>query len=205
MPGWFPVLPVPSSIIPASLPLGMEFGTALGPCGYFTLFLFYYYIFPSAFFSPGGEISPCSCPILQTIHAHLCHLCGEFLWQFPSLAALRRSCHCPFPLLLLSSLLFPPCSWACTFPSATAKLRLGGKGRILLTMGRFLQGKVFFGKTQRRFLTFSQASLRSCLLPCSSTLLRVMLRGCHGSPTAQTLHKLHLEHLFWVHMDSPSW
>lgn len=147
MPGWLPVLPVPSSIIPASLPLGVEFGTALGPCVYFTLFLFHYYIIPSAFFSPGGEIILCSCPALQIIRACLCHLCGEFWWQFPSLAALRRTCHCPFPSSC-SHPCFPPAAGLppSPVPVATAKLRLSGKGRILLTIGRFLQGRFFWGR-----------------------------------------------------------
>lgn len=34
------------------------------------------------------------------------------------------------------------------------------------------------------------------MLPCSGTLLGVMLGGCHGSPAPQAQHKLHLEHLF---------
>lgn len=162
MPGWLPVLPVPSSIIPASLPLGVEFGTALGPCVYFTLFLFHYYIIPSAFFSPGGEIILCSCPALQTICACLCHLCGEFWWQFPSLAALRRTCHCPFPSSC-SHPCFPPCSWASTFPSASGHSQAQAqRKRPNPAHNRpFPAGKVSLGKTQIRFLTFSQASLRS--------------------------------------------
>lgn len=64
-----------------AFPLAWGLGQLLVLVGILTYFYFIIAIIPSAFFSPGGEISLCSCPALQTICSHLCHLCGEFWWQ----------------------------------------------------------------------------------------------------------------------------
>lgn len=80
MPGWLPVLPVPSSILPA-FPLAWGLGQLLVLVGVLVYLYFIIASIPPTVFSPGGEISLCSRPALQTIRARLCHLCGEIWWQ----------------------------------------------------------------------------------------------------------------------------
>ena len=89
-------------------------------------------------------------------------------------------------------------------PVATAKLRLGGNGRILLTIGRFLQGRFLWGSTNGIFLTFSQAAPGSRVLARSGAALAVMLEGCCGSPAPKPGLEVRLEHPFGRATSSPA-
>lgn len=157
-------------------------------------------LFDSFYFSPGGEIELCSSqpsklsmPICTTSSVSLGSSLGISAFQHlfsTSSMMMGRTCHRPFSSSSLSC--FPPHSRAPAFLDA------GGHSQAQAWRKQpnpahnrpFPAGEVSLG----RLLISSQTATGSRGLACSSTLLMVMLEGCHGSSPLQAQREVPLEH-----------